>query len=62
MPMEVSCSTNKAAPQQQVPGSPEQPAPVRARENRERVESGVEQQVVGERIRRQWIAELQDEN
>ena len=61
-PLEVSFSTNEAAPQQQVPGSPEQPAPVRARENRERVESGVEQQVVGERIRRQWIAELQDEN
>ena len=61
-PMEVSCSTNEAAPQEQVPGSPEQPTPVRARENRERVESGVEQQVVGERMRRQWIAELQDEN
>ena len=61
-PMEVSCSTNEAAPREQVPGSPEQPTPVRARENRERVESGVEQQVVGERMRRQWIAELQDEN
>ena len=61
-PLEVSCSINEAAPQEQVPGSPEQPTPVRARENRERVESGVEQQVVGEQIRRQWIAELQDEN
>ena len=42
-PLEVNCSTNKAAPQEQVPGSPEQSTPVRARENRERVESGVEQ-------------------
>ena len=61
-PLEVNCSTSKAAPQEQVPGSPEQSTPVRARENRERVESGVEQQVVEERIRRQWIAQLQDEN
>jgi len=60
-PLEVSCSTNEAAPhEEQVPGSPEQPTPVRARENRARVESGVEQQVVGKRTRRQWIAELQD--
>ena len=35
-PLEVSCSTNKAAPQEQVPGSPKQPTPVQARENRER--------------------------
>ena len=34
-PLEVSCSTNEAAPQEQVPESPEQPTPVRARENRE---------------------------
>ena len=61
-PLEVNCSTSKAAPQEQVPGSPEQSTPVRARENRERVESGVEQQVVEERIRRQWTAQLQDEN
>ena len=61
-PLEVNCSTSKAAPQEQVPGSPEQSIPVRARENRERVESGLEQQVVEERIRRQWIAQLQDEN
>ena len=34
-PLEVSCSTNEAAPQDQVPESPEQPTPVRDRENRE---------------------------
>ena len=57
-PLEVSCSTNEAAPQEQVLESPEQPTQGRARGNRERRRAAVE----GERIRRQWIAELQDEH
>ena len=57
-PLEVSCSTNEAAPQEQVPESPEQPTQGQARGNRERRRAAVE----GERIRRQWITELQDEH
>ena len=57
-PLEVSCFTNQAAPQEQVLESPEQPTQGRARGNRERRGAAVE----GERRRRQWIAELQDEH
>ena len=57
-PLKVSCSTNEAAPQEQVPESPEQPKQGRARGNRERCRAAVE----GGRIRRQWIAQLQDEH
>ena len=57
-PLEVSCSTNEAASQEQVPESPEQPTQGRVRRNREQRRAAVE----GERRRRQWIAELQDEH
>ena len=57
-PLEVSCSTNEAVPQEQVLESPEQPTQGRARGNRERRRAAVE----GERRRRQWIAKLQDEH
>ena len=57
-PLEVSCSTNEAASQEQVPESPEQPTQGRVRRNREQRRAAVE----GERKRRQWIAELQDEH
>ena len=49
-PLEVSCSTNETAPQEQVPESPEQPTQGGARGNWERRRAVVE----GERIRRQW--------
>ena len=55
---EVSCSTNEAASHEQVPESPEQPTQGRAKQNRQRHRAAVE----GERKRRQWIAELQDEH
>ena len=57
-PLEVNCSTNEAAPQEQVPESPEQSTQGQARGNRERRRAAVE----GERIKRQWITELQDEH
>ena len=57
-PLEVSCSTNEAAPQEQVLESPEQPTQGRARGNRERRRAAVE----GEGRRRQWIVELHGEH
>ena len=57
-PLEVSCSTNEAASHEQVPESPEQPTQGRAKQNQQRHRVAVE----GERKRRQWIAELQDEH
>ena len=56
-PLEVSCSIDVAAPQEQVPESPEHLTQGRARGNQERRRAAVE----GER-RRQRIAELQDEH
>ena len=57
-PLEVSSSTNEAASQEQVPESPQQPTQGQVRQNREGHKAAVE----GERKRRQWIAELQDEH
>ena len=52
-PLEVSCSTNEASPQKQVPESPEEPTQALARGNQERRIAAVDLE-----RRRQWIAEL----
>ena len=52
-PLEVSCSTNEAAPLEQVPESPEQPTQGGARGNWKRRRAAVE----GQRIRRQWTVD-----
>lgn len=57
-PLEVSCATSETSRPESVPEQSEQSARGLVRGNRERRKAAVE----GERLRRQWIAELQDEH
>ena len=57
-PLEVSCATHETSQPESVPEQSEQSVRGLMRENRERRKAAVE----GERLRRQWIAELRDEH